>query len=401
MKKIIIISLIFSLIFSFNCSALVATEYNYEGLTEPLEAVSATPKKIGSSLEINAKSAVLMEVNTGTVLYEQNSHEELAPASITKIMSLLLVMEALDSGKINLQTKIRASEHACSMGGSQIWLEPNEEMTVDELLKAAAVASANDAIVALGEAVSGSEETFVEKMNERAKQLGLKNTNFENATGLDSDNHYTSAFDVAVISAELIKHELIKNYTTIWMDTLRNGDCELVNTNKLVKFYSGCTGLKTGTTSKAGSCLSATAERDGLELVAVVMGSGNSKDRFNSARTLLDYGFANYETAQINVDEELLKPVKVLKGFEQNVEIEAKETKQVLLEKGKSENVTVKSEIEKQVVSPVKKGQTLGVCKIYLEEKEIAEIEIVAKNDVKKLNLISSFLRLLSFVVKS
>ncbi len=400
MKKIII-SIVLSFCLVLNCSALVATEYNYDGLTSPLEEASAKVEKIGSKLNINAKSSVLMEVNTGTILYEDNSHEKLAPASITKIMSLLLVMEALDSGKINLETKVSASEHACSMGGSQIWLEPNEEMTVDELLKAACVASANDAIVALGELVAGSEETFVEKMNEKASQLGLTDTNFENATGLDSEEHYTSAYDVAIMSAELIKHSLIKNYTTIWMDTLRNGDCELVNTNKLVKFYSGCTGLKTGTTSKAGSCLSATAERDNLSLVAVVMGAGNSNDRFNGARTLLDYGFANYETATIEVDKELLKPIKVIKGFEREVSVIPNCVKSVLLEKGKSEEVTQKMEMKTSVNAPIKKGQVLGKSKIYLKNNLISEIDIVAENDVKKLTLPGSFIRMLGFVVKT
>ena len=400
MKKIIVFLLTFTLLI-LPCNALVATEYNYSGLTEPLSPVSAKPEKIGADLKINAKSAVLMEANTGTVLYEQNPHEKTAPASITKIMSLLLVMEALSSGKINLETKISASEHACSMGGSQIWLEPNEKMTVDELLKASAVASANDAIVALGEAVSGSEETFVEKMNEKAKSMGLSDTNFENATGLDSDNHYTSAFDVAKMSAELISHKLIKNYTTVWMDTLRDGKCELVNTNKLVKFYSGCTGLKTGTTSKAGSCLSATAERDGLSLIAVVMGADSSKDRFNGARKLLDYGFANYKTATVEVTEDLLKPIKIEKGFWAAVTPTPECKKSVLLEKGEEENITTKIISEKKLTAPIKKGQTLGKAEIYLGDEKIAEIKLLSPETVKKLTVISSFVRMLGFVVKS
>lgn len=400
MKKIIVFLLTFTLLI-LPCNALVATEYNYSGLTEPLSPVSAKPEKIGADLKINAKSAVLMEANTGTVLYEQNPHEKTAPASITKIMSLLLVMEALSSGKINLETKISASEHACSMGGSQIWLEPNETMTVDELLKASAVASANDAIVALGEAVAGSEETFVEKMNEKAKSMGLSDTNFENATGLDSYNHYTSAFDVAKMSAELISHKLIKNYTTVWMDTLRDGKCELVNTNKLVKFYSGCTGLKTGTTSKAGSCLSATAERDGLSLIAVVMGADSSKDRFNGARKLLDYGFANYKTATVEVTEDLLKPIKIEKGFCAFLTPTPECKKSVLLEKGKEENITTKIIAEQKLTAPIKKGQTLGKAEIYLGDEKIAEIKLLSPETVKKLTVISSFVRMLGFVVKS
>ncbi|MBQ2135263.1 MAG: D-alanyl-D-alanine carboxypeptidase, partial [Clostridia bacterium] len=279
----------------------IASECDISDIDVPLEA-SSNNAVIGQKLDIKAKSVILMEVNTGKILYEDNADEALPPASITKIMSLLLVMEAIDRGDFDLQTVISASEHACSMGGSQIWLEPGESMEVDSLLKAAVIASANDATVALGEAVAGSEEGFVALMNERAKELGMINTNFVNCTGLDAEGHLTSAHDVAIMSCELIKHDLIKDYSTVWMDTLRNGESELVNTNKLVRFYEGTTGLKTGTTSTAGYCLSATAQRNGMELAAVVMGGDTSNDRFGGAKKLLDYGFANYIFSKVDAN---------------------------------------------------------------------------------------------------
>ena len=276
----------------FTASADYYTEYPNSDLLTALPA-SATPTNT-ADLKIKAKAAVLMEPHTGQVLYAQNPDEKLAPASITKVMSLLLIMEAIEQGKLTLKTKVSCSEHAASMGGSQIWLEVNEEMTVDELLRASVIASANDATVALAEAVAGSEDAFVRLMNEKAAALGMKNTTFVNACGLDADGHLTTARDVAIMSSALIKHSLIKKYSTVWMDALRDGKSELVNTNKLVRYYSGATGLKTGTTSKAGCCVSATAERDGMELVAVIMGGENSNERFSGAKKLLDYGFANW-----------------------------------------------------------------------------------------------------------
>ncbi|MBQ2266730.1 MAG: D-alanyl-D-alanine carboxypeptidase, partial [Clostridia bacterium] len=278
LKKFICFCLSFLLIFSLPFTAYaktVSSECSTEDLSVPL-STEVTDAVIGQTLDIKAKSAVLMEVNTGKVLYEMNSNEQLAPASITKIMSLLLVFEAIDRGDIDLETVITASEHACSKGGSQIWLEPGETMTVDDLLKASVIASANDAITALGEHLYGSEEGFVAAMNQKGQELGLTGTTFLNCTGLDAEGHLTTANDVAVMSKELIKHSLVKQYSTVWMDSLRDGESELVNTNKLVRFYSGTTGLKTGTTSIAKYCLSATAERDGLSLVAVVMAGDSS-----------------------------------------------------------------------------------------------------------------------------
>ncbi len=254
---------------------------------------------------ITAPAGVLMEAQTGKILYENNPHEQRPCASVTKVMTLLLVFEAIDSGKLSLDTTITASEHAASMGGSDIWLEPGETMSADDMIKATVVASANDAAVALAEQVSGSEESFVEQMNNRAKELGMKDTVFKNCNGLDEDGHITSAYDVAVMSRELIKHEKIFDYTSIWIDYLRGGKTQLVNTNKLLKTYKGITGLKTGTTDDAGCCISATATRDGMSLIGVVLGCDNGKQRFADAAALLDYGFANYSVKELSIPEDM------------------------------------------------------------------------------------------------
>ena len=367
-------------------AATVSSECDLSDINVPIE-VSTNNAAIGQTLDIKAKSVILMEPHTGTVLYESNSDEKLAPASITKIMSLLLVMEALDRGDITLETMVTASEHACSMGGSQIWLEPGETMTVHELLKATVIASANDACVALGELVSGSEEGFVALMNARAKELGCNNTNFINCTGLDADGHLTSAHDVAVMSSELIKHELIKDYSTVWMDTLRNGESELVNTNKLVRFYKGTTGLKTGTTSTAGYCLSATAERDGMELVAVVMSGETSNDRFNGAKKLLDYGFANYSFFEVEADLEGKNDLDVKKGVEKKVGIKADGKLKLLLPKSESKKITQKLNLKSNLTAPLKKGDLVGRAEIYVGEKSVGSIDIIAKNNISRLNL--------------
>ena len=364
----------------------IVTEFNSADLTDPIVYdATETVAGIGSTLEIPAKSCILMEVNTGEILYESESHMQLPPASITKIMALLLTVEALESGQFTLDTMLCASEHACSMGGSQIWLEPNEQMSVNDLLKAAVVGSANDATVVLGEAVAGSEESFVAMMNERAAQLGMTDTVFLNCTGLDAEGHVTSAHDIAVMSRELIKHDIIKNYSTIWMDSLRNGESELVNTNKLVRFYEGCTGLKTGTTSKAGACLSATAERNGLELVAVVMGAANSNDRFNGARKLLDYGFANWTYVTVTADSEQLHDVPVTKGAKDSVSVVCNEKKSFLVERSKAKTLTTQTELSKTVKAPVTAGQQIGVVRVYVDGAEIGTVKIVAERAVKKM----------------
>ena len=344
-------------------------------------------------LDIKAKSVILMEVNTGRILYEDNPNEILPPASITKVMSLLLVMEALDRGDFDLETVVTASEHACSMGGSQIWLEPNESMTVDDLLKAAVIVSANDATVALGELVAGSEEGFVALMNKRAQELGMTNTTFKNASGLDSEDHLTTAHDVAVMSSELIKHDLIKNYTTVWMDTLRDGQSELVNTNKLVRFYKGTTGLKTGTTSGSGYCLSATAERDSLELVAVVMGADTTSDRFEGAKKLLDFGFSNFAFKEITADIEKEFTVDVENGVKDKVSIKPDGSFGVLLKKSDSKEISQKTVINKNITAPVKNGDKVGTVQIYSGDEMLGEIKLISTENIEKLTYLKVLFR--------
>ena len=364
----------------------VSSECDISDINIPLET-AVTNAAIGQTLDIKAKSSVLMEPNTGTVLYEDNADEALAPASITKIMSLLLVMEAIDRGDFTTETVVSASEHACSMGGSQIWLEPGESMTVDDLLKASVIASANDAMVALGETVAGSEEGFVAMMNAKAKELGMTGTNFVNATGLDAEGHVTTAHDVAVMSCELIKHELIKKYSTVWMDTLRDGKSELVNTNKLVRFYEGTTGLKTGTTSTAGYCLSATAERNGMKLVAVIMGGETSVDRFNGAKKLLDFGFANYTCTRVDAGIEEGTTAPVHNGTEKQVKIKAENTLNALLEKTASSDITRDTVINENLTAPIKKGDTVGSVNVYIGDNQLGTIPLVACEDVPKLTI--------------
>ncbi|MBR5817905.1 MAG: D-alanyl-D-alanine carboxypeptidase [Clostridia bacterium] len=387
--------------FTLKSSAIrVAAGEDLSDIAVPIEA-SVTNAAIGSRLEISAKSVVLLEAKTGQVLYEDNPSEKLPPASITKVMSLLLVMEAIDRGDMSLEDVITASEHAASMGGSQIWLEPGETMTVDELLKATVIASANDATVALGEAIAGSEEGFVAMMNQKAKSLGMNNTHFVNCTGLDAEGHLTTAYDIAIMSCELIKHPLIKNYSTVWMDSLRGGESELVNTNKLIRYYSGATGLKTGTTSGAGYCVSATAERDGMELVAVVMGGSTSAERFNGAKKLLDYGFANYSFKEYSPKIEKDTYVKVLKGEKTSVKAECKGAVNILSEKSDKDNITTKINLSDTVTAPIKKGDKIGSVSVYLGDEEIGTVDITAADNVKRLTFKSAVIWLITALFKA
>lgn len=391
----IIISLI--LCFALVCpgvvtgAATVSSECDISDIEIPIDATVADAA-IGTQLDIKAKSAILMEVNTGEILYEMNADEQLPPASITKIMSLLLVMEAIDRKELSVEDVITASEHACSMGGSQIWLEPGETMTVDDLLKAAVIASANDATVALGEQIAGSEEGFVSMMNARATELGMTATNFVNATGLDAEGHISTAHDVAIMSAELIKHDLIKNYSTVWMDTLRGGESELVNTNKLVRFYEGTTGLKTGTTSGAGYCLSATAERGGLELVAVIMSGDTSQDRFNGAKKLLDYGFANYAYSDIAPELGDITAVNVKGGVLPQVKIEARDNFNILMKKSEVTGITQTVTLPENVTAPVKQGDTIGTVDFYSGDTQIGSVNVTAAENVDRMTFFTAFL---------
>ena len=377
--------------FPIESKAQVATEFLSDDLLTDIGEIPAAAT-VDSALSIKSKSAVLMEPHTGKVLYESNPDEKLAPASITKIMSLLLVMEAIENEKLTLNTKVSCSEHAASMGGSQIWLEVGEQMTVDELLRASVIASANDATVALAEAVSGSEEAFVSLMNKRAKELGMKNTTFKNACGLDADGHLTTGKDVAIMASALIKHSLIKKYSTVWMDALRDGKSELTNTNKLVRYYSGATGLKTGTTSKAGCCVAATAERDGMELVAVVMGAENSNERFTGAKKLLDYGFANWSFAVLTPDLKGLEGVPVIKGMEKQISVDSQGGQvKLLLPKGKQDEITESIEINENIEAPVAVGDVIGSVKFTLDGKQIGELPLYSANEVERVGFLNAF----------
>ncbi len=335
---------------------------------------------------LSAKSAILMEISTGKVLMELNPDEKLSPASITKVMTILLVFEALDDGKIALEDKVTASQNASSKGGSQIWLKEGEVMTVHELLKATVIASANDACTALGEYVAGDETAFVGMMNEKAKELGMTNTCFENCSGLDDTvtNHYSTARDVAIMSCELMKYEKVKEYTTIWMDTLRNGETQLVNTNKLIRYYDGATGLKTGTTSKAGYCVTATAERDGMELVAVVLGSDNSKERFEDAKKMLSWGFANYTIYQPKIDRSLITDVSVLYGKESVAKSVVNKPKPILIEKSMQDKITQRVDMCVDVEAPVEKNQTFGKIYFEIDGKKVGECSILSEKRIER-----------------
>ena len=352
-----------------------------------------------SAEELPAPSAVLMEASTGKVLFEKNAHEQRPCASITKVMTLLLVMEALDEGRIHLEDMVSASEHASSMGGSDIWLEPGETMSVDDLLKATVIVSANDAAVALAEYVSGSEEAFVQRMNERATELGMTNTVFKNCYGLDEDGHVTTAYDIALMSRALIQHEKIFDYTQVWMDELRGGKTQLVNTNKLLKSYSGITGLKTGTTGKAGSCMAATAERDGMSLVAVVLGCASTEDRFSSAASLLDAGFSGWALTAPSLSSDALAPIAVEKGMQSTVAVEADPLTGVVVPKGREGEVVCETTMEETLTAPVEQGQAVGEVTCVLDGEVLARSQIRAASSVEALTFSSAWLSLLRAVV--
>lgn len=339
------------------------------------------------TIEDYAKSSILMCADTGDIIYEKNAYEHLSPASVTKIMSILLVLEAIDSGKISLEDEVPAGENSVKMGGSQIWLELGEKMTVNELFKAVVVASANDACTALGEYIAGSSQAFVKLMNEKVQSLGLENTCFENCTGLDDTikNHYSCAYDLAVIAREVLKHDLIYNYSTIWLDYLRNGKTELNNTNKLVNKYDGITGLKTGTTSKAGFCVCATAEREDMNLIAVVLGADTSEHRFQTASNLLDFGFAEYAVVAPQIDEAQITPVKIKNGKVKSVVPIYNQTDKLLVKKGDI-NIIYTYEIEDSVSAPVENGAELGEISIKNGDDVIKTITLVSPKAIEKIS---------------
>ena len=347
-----------------------------------LPAVSA------AELTVAGKSAVLMDMTTGTLLYEKNAHEKLPPASVTKVMTMLLIMEAIESGRIRWEDTVTASEAAAAKGGSQIFLKVGETMSVTDLVKSIAVSSANDAACAMAEHIAGSEAAFVGKMNEKAAQLGMADTHFVNCTGLDDDadaaQHLTSAYDIALMSRELmLHHPKIQEFTTIWMDTVRGGTFGLANTNKLVRFYPGATGLKTGFTQKAGYCLSATAQRDGMHLIAVVMGAESSQARFDTCKQLLDYGFANFALVTPQLQEAYRVPVDL--GTENMVSAVPAEDVKLLIDKAQKGSVTTQVVLEPKVTAPVSQGQKLGMLTIRAGEQVLAQVPMVAENGVQKL----------------
>ncbi len=355
---------------------------------------SFLPQCFAAEISISAPSAILIEAETGQILFEKDSHKQLPPASVTKIMTMLLVIEAVDSGQIKMEDMVRCSEFAASMGGSQVYLEPNEEMSVHDMLKAVAVASGNDAAVALGEFVAGSNEEFVKRMNERAKELGMNDTNFINCNGLDEEGHITSAYDISLMSKELISHPRILEFTSIWMDSLRNGSFGLVNTNKLIRFYEGANGLKTGSTSIAKYCLSASAKKNNMTLIAVVLAAPSSKERFSDATKLLDYGFANYAVANNLIDKDDMKEIRVLKGAKQKTTPGTEANTGVLIEKAKLDAIEKKITLPTEISAPIKKGEKLGEIEFFVEKEKVGSTDIIAAEDIKKAGLFTIFLRL-------
>ena len=371
------------------CGALLASAF-----TLPAMAETITPAT-QADFDLPCQAAILVDLGTGTVLYKKNADEQRAIASITKVMTLLLTFQALEAGRVQLTDVVPVSEHAYGMGGSQIWLEPGEQLTLEEMLKAICISSANDAAVAVAEYIGGSEDAFVQQMNAEAARLGMTGTHFENACGLDETGHLSTARDVAVMSREMLLHHTeIADYCTIWTDTLRGGETQLVNTNKLLRSYQGITGLKTGTTGGAGVCVSASAERDGLGLVAVILGAPSSKDRFDAARTLLDYGFANYQSLTAELPADAPKTLPVARGAEETVELNYTAPGSFLAAKGDDAQLEVQLALPESVEAPVAAGQQLGTVTVLRGGQTLAEYPVAAANDVAALSFGLCFRRL-------
>ena len=389
MKKFLAFLLLFCFVFCY-----AATIISY---AEPLENGKEYTLTT-ADFEVNASSAILMEAETGTVLFSQNEKESASPASVTKIMTLLLVMEAIEEGRIALTDNISISAHAASMGGSQVFLSEGERMTVEDLIKCTVIASANDAAVALAEHISGSESAFVNRMNERARSLGVKYSNFENATGLDdtTNNHVSSAIDIAIMSRELIKHELILKYSSCWQDTIRNGQFTLTNTNRLVRFYEGCNGLKTGSTDKAGFCISTTAKRGDMQLIAVIMGAKTRDSRNEIARQLLDFGFSNYTL--YTREQNKLGEIPVIRGVEDKLSISSEKFIQ-LINKSDLKSVTEVYDIADSITAPIKKGDKVGRIRYEIKGKLLGESSVVACEDIARINYFGILKRILKSAV--
>lgn len=390
-KKILVWTLsIYLMITLFISSQAQNYMWTIAGSQDTIETngdVKSEEKNTSNSLNLECESAILIEQHSGQILYEHNIHEQLRPASVTKIMSILLIMEEIEQGRLSYEDKIACSETARAMGGSQIWLDTTETLTVNEMLKAICVVSANDCVVAMAEHIAGSQEAFVEKMNEKAKQLGMNDTTFKNCHGIDEDGHITSAYDISLMSKELLnKYPEITKYTTIWMDSLRDGKSQLVNTNKLIRNYKGATGLKTGSTSLALYNLSASATRDNLSLIAVVMKAPTTKVRFADAQKLLDYGFSKFSFKQFAKKGDKLNKINVTKGVESGVDVQYSEDAGCLIEKGKENQIEQTISLEK-LTAPICKGQKVGEAVYTLNNNELSKIDLIAAKDVEKINI--------------
>lgn len=379
------------------CSILLPSfsinDYTWTVVNPAIEVSSAdseTSMQDGNFLNLDSASAILIEQNSGQILYEHNIHEKLHPASVTKVMSLLLIMEALDSGKISLDTQIPCSTNAANMGGSQIWLDTTETLSVNDMLKAIAVVSANDCVTAMAEYLGGTEENFVQMMNDKAKELGMNDTTFKNCHGLDEDEHLTSAYDIALMSRELlVKHPAITNYSTIWTDTLRDGKSALSNTNKLVRNYAGCTGLKTGSTSLALFNLSASATRDGLSLIAVIMKAPTSALRFSNAIKLLDYGFTNYSYKSFANRGDFIRQISVTKGIDSIANVVYETSPSFLVKKGEESKITYELNLPDTVSAPISKGQQLGTITYYSDGAKLDTVNLISDSTINKISFIS------------
>lgn len=390
-KKISITFLILSVCFNFGFV------YGYFGIPiwdeNNFGTTEVNAETADNFLNIESESAILIEQSTGNIIFEKNSHTKLLPASVTKIMTILLIMEAIDNGDISMQDKVSCSEKASNMGGSQIWLDTKEQLTVEEMLKAICVVSANDCAVAMAEHIAGSEEVFVNKMNEKAKALGMNDTTFKNCHGIDEDGHLTSSYDIALMSKELLtKHPSITKFTTIWMDSLRDNQSELVNTNKLIRTYEGATGLKTGSTSLALYNLSASATRDDLSLIAVVLRAPTSKLRFSEAKLLLDYGFSTYKFETFCTKGQLFESVPIYKGTEGSVNLVFENNSGALIKKTEKSNVKQELIINENITAPIKKGDVLGKINYYSESNTLlSSVNLVSEKDIEKINILNMF----------
>lgn len=403
MKKLkITLTLIFLLLIIFNTIS-IGYDSSYVWSSSDLDIIETnssieTSQEIenDNSLNLESGSAILIEQSTGQILYSHNVHEQLRPASVTKVMSILLIMEQIDNGSISYTNSISCSETARSMGGSQIWLDTTETLTVDEMLKAICVVSANDCVVAMAEHIAGSEEAFVQMMNDKAKELGMNDTTFKNCHGIDEDGHVTSAYDIALMSRELLtKHPDITKYTTIWMDSLRDGKSQLVNTNKLIRTYKGITGLKTGSTSLALYNLSASATRDDLSLIAVIMKAPSTKVRFAEAQKLLDYGFSKFSFKSFGNKNDVIQNVSINKGVVNNVNAILENTCGTLIEKGKENQISQSISINDKISAPIKKGDKIGEVSFSLNDKTLATVNLVASYDVDKISIFTMSKRII------